>query len=157
MPNYNPYYSQVYPQNYAQNYPQNYNQPTQQTQPQPPQIQNGALVPIPSEMDARNFPVTLGTSVSFKDESLPNVYYSKTMPASQFERPIFKRYRMIEEDISEQTQSAQNESKTTDADNSTIKELKSKIDMLEDEIEGIKKKMVTKTSTKKKEVEDDSE
>lgn len=151
---YNPY---AYQQNYQQYFPQNYNQ---QAQPQPqtqiPQFQNEPFVPIPSEADARNFPVQPGKSVSFKDEYLPDVYYSKTMPASQFERPIFKRYRLIEEDISEQTQTAQNDTVQPVVDNSVIDDLKAKIGALESEIEGIKKKIAAKApAPKKKEVSED--
>lgn len=160
-----------YPQNYPQVYPQpNYyqqqqaqtqnlqQQQTQQAQPQPqmPQFQNEPFVPIPSESDARNFPVQPGKSVSFKDEYLPDVYYSKTMPASQFERPIFKRYRLIEEEITDGIQAKQSEPKQTQIDKSEIDNLKAKVEGLEEEVENIKKKISVKPTGRKKEgVEDE--
>lgn len=63
--------------------------------------QNGEFIPVPNEMYARNYPIAPGKSVTFKDESLPYVYYSKTMGASQFDSPVFKRYRLIEEETTE--------------------------------------------------------
>lgn len=143
----------AYPQYYSQFYPQNYNQ---QSQVQLPQIQNGGLVSVHNEMEARNYPVAIGTSITFKDENAPYIY-NKTMGFSQLDVPKFDKYRLVKEDTSEQTQTMQNGSETAKDDNFIIEDLKSKIDMLENEIEDIKKKISTKTSTKKKEVEDDPE
>lgn len=90
MPNYYNPYQPNYPMG---NYPQ-------QPQPQPqvqPQIQNGGLVFAPSEAYARNYSVAPGNSVLFKDESAPYMY-SKTMGFSQLDQPIFKRFRLVEEE-----------------------------------------------------------
>lgn len=122
---------------YQQNYPMNYNQ------------QNTDFIPVPNETYARNYPVAPGHSVSFKDESIPFVYYSKTMGSSQFDTPIFKRYRLVEE-----TQMAQKQEETEAVDNSALEPINAKIEALEIEIEGIKKKLTTR---RKKEVEDDTE
>lgn len=61
----NPYY----PMNYYPNYP------GYATQGQP--AQSGDFVPIPSEEDARNYPIQRGTSVTFKDDNLPYIYIKK--------------------------------------------------------------------------------
>lgn len=85
---YNPY------NNYNSNYYPNYN-------PNYQQIQNGGLVTIPCEQDARAYPVARGTSVTFRDEKLPYIY-TKTLGFSQMEAPIFEKYRLIKEDIQEE-------------------------------------------------------
>ena len=83
--NYYPQYQQVYPQA----------QPVQQ-------IQNGGLVSVRNEMEARNYPIAPGNSVTFKDETAPYVY-TKTMGFSQLDRPIFDKYRLIKEEPTEET------------------------------------------------------
>ena len=86
VPNYNPYFMQN--QN-MQHYGQNL--PTQQS----------PFVSVRSELEARNYPVAYGNSVTFKDETAPFIY-SKTMGFSQLDKPIFEKYRLIKEDISEE-------------------------------------------------------
>lgn len=150
---YNPY---AYQQNYQQYFPQNYNQQAQQPQaPQPPQIQNGGFVSVHSEAEARNYPVAIGTSITFKDENAPYIY-NKTMGFSQLDVPKFDKYRLVKEDTAEQTQTAQNDTVQPVVDISVIDDLKAKIGALENEIEGIKKKIATKApAPKKKEVSED--
>lgn len=87
-PNFNPYMQQM------------------QQQPQNQQIQNGGLVSVRSEDEARNYPVAPGNSVTFKNESAPFVY-TKTMGFSQLDRPVFERFRLVKED-------AENAPKTDD-------------------------------------------
>lgn len=83
---YNPAFNPFQGQN-----PVGYNQqPTQQ-------IQNGGLVSVRSEDEARNYPVAPGNSVTFKNESAPFVY-TKTMGFSQLDRPVFERFRLVKED-----------------------------------------------------------
>ncbi len=118
MPNYNNPY-QYYPMG---NYPQ-------QPQPQPqvqPQIQNGGLVFAPSEAYARNYSVAPGNSVLFKDESAPYMY-SKTMGFSQLDQPIFKRFRLVEEE----SESVVNTPVKEEVD---IKPIRSAIDSMKKEI-----------------------
>ena len=69
----------------------------QMQQPQNQQIQNGGLVSVRSEDEARNYPVAPGNSVTFKNESAPFVY-TKTMGFSQLDRPVFERFRLVKED-----------------------------------------------------------
>lgn len=78
---YNPY---NFNSNYYPNYQQN-------------QIQNGGLVSIPSEQDARVYPIQHGTSVTFRDEKLPYIY-TKTLGFSQMDLPVFEKYRLTKED-----------------------------------------------------------
>jgi len=75
-------------------------QPQMQQPYQPQQIQNGGFVSAPNEAYARNYSVAPGNSVTFKDESAPYVY-AKTMGFSQFDRPIFEKYRLVKEEPEE--------------------------------------------------------
>lgn len=86
-----PYYPASYNPGYNQ-YPA-----FQQMQQQNQQIQNGGLVSVRSEDEARNYPVAPGNSVTFKNESAPFVY-TKTMGFSQLDRPVFERFRLVKED-----------------------------------------------------------
>lgn len=74
--------------------------PAQNVQTLQPQIQNNGFVMVRSEAEARNFPVALGNSVTFKDETAPYIY-SKTMGFSQLDRPIFEKYKLVKEEIKE--------------------------------------------------------
>lgn len=155
MPNYPNYSSNYNP--YSYQYPQynNIQIPTQQPQ-QMPQIQNGGLVSVHNEAEARNYPIAIGTSITFKDENAPYVY-TKTMGFSQLESPRFDKYRLVKEDVSE----AQAQPDTAKMDlspiNSAIDALKGEIGDLWREIEGLKKKPQDKAQgvqgAKKKEME----
>lgn len=93
MPNY-----QYYPQYYQQ---PNYQMP-QNIQPSvPQQIQNGGFVSVRNENEARSYPVAIGNSVTFKDETEPYVY-TKTMGFSQLDRPIFEKYKLVKEEVEEE-------------------------------------------------------
>ena len=107
-------YNNFYPPYYQQQYPQNNNQ----------QIQNGGFVSVRSEEEARNYPVAIGNSVTFHDETSAHVY-TKTMGCSQFDRPVFKKYKLVEEDVEEQMDPAEIDSVKTD-----IKKLWSEINAL---------------------------
>ena len=129
MPNYfNPYYP-------MQN---NVYQPPQQQQMPQPQIQNGGFVNVRSEDEAKNYPVALGNSVTFKDETSPYIY-TKTMGFSQLDRPIFEKYKLVKEMPAEGSKLTE---KAVDDDNSiksTIDEMKAEIKRIWSEIEDIKK------------------
>lgn len=141
----------AYPQ-YNQFYPQYQQQPYQypQAQVQAPS-NNSGLVPIPSEMDARNYPVALGNSVTFKDENAPYIY-TKTMGFSQLDRPVFEKYRLVKEEaeISQNTPL-----KDTD-DKSIIEDLKGQIEALKEDVSELKKKII-KPKKVIKEVDEDDE
>lgn len=122
---------------YNFNYPYQYGM--QQMQPQiqqpvQPQIQNGGFVSVRSEMEARNYPVAYGNSVTFKDETAPYIY-SKTMGYSQLDRPVFEKYKLVKEDAQETIL----EPKTSEASNSAIESIKGEIGQIWKEIEALKK------------------
>ncbi len=80
------------------NYPylmQNQNYAPQQQQNQSP------FIPVRNELEARNYPVAYGNSVTFKDENAPYVY-SKTMGFSQLDKPVFEKYRLVKENVQEE-------------------------------------------------------
>lgn len=62
-----------------------WNEPTQQL----------GFVGVQNESEARAFPVALGNSVTFRDESQPNTFYTKTMGNSPLDRPIFEKYTLV--------------------------------------------------------------
>lgn len=76
-------------------FPQQMNQMNQINQ------QYSGLIPVPSEADARNYPLAFGVSMSFKDEHAPFIYV-KTMGRSQFDLPTFEKYRLVKEEIKEE-------------------------------------------------------
>lgn len=121
MPNYyNPY-----------QYQQTYNQPATQ------QIQNGGFVSVRNEMEAMNYPIAPGNSITFKDETAPYVY-TKTMGFSQLDRPIFEKYRLVKEDATE-TQNAPHTKVVNNAvDTSAINEIKAEIEAIWSEINALK-------------------
>ena len=59
--------------------------------------QNGSIIHVQSESQAKEWPVAPGNSVTFIDDSAPYCY-TKSMGMSQFDPPIFKRFRLIEEE-----------------------------------------------------------
>lgn len=61
--------------------------------------QNG-FVSVRNEMEARNYPVAYGNSVTFKDETAPYVY-TKTMGFSQLDPPVFEKYKLVKEQVEE--------------------------------------------------------
>lgn len=148
-----PQYS--YPQYQTQAMPQSVQQPVNQ-QPQPvqqqpmPQIQNGGFVSVHDEMEARNYPVAPGNSVTFKDETAPYVY-TKTQGFSQLDRPQFIKYKLLrEDDAAEVVETAEVEHEQyalksdVEAITSQIKDLRSDVDAL----------YVKKPARKKEETED---
>lgn len=165
---YNNYYPQYYPQ--MQNY-QNPNyqmmqqqMPTQQsTIQQSTQAQTG-LIGIPSEADARNYPVAYGNSVTFKDENGPYIY-TKTMGFSQLEPPKFEKYRLIKEEESdtkvEEVKKDYVERPEMKADMTELKtSLKTELDNLKAEIKTVKADVTKLLAAKKKRevvIDDDDE
>ena len=59
-------------------------------------VQNGGFVRVMNEEEARNYPVAPGYSVTFIDDSA-TYCYTKTAGFSQFDRPVFKKYRLLPE------------------------------------------------------------
>lgn len=66
--------------------------------PAPVSTQN-AFIDIANEAEARSYPVEPGKSVAFKDTSEDNVYYTKTSGITALDAPVFKKFRMVEEEL----------------------------------------------------------
>ena len=124
--------------NYFGGYPASYQQyqaPNYQmtAQPQPMQIQNGGFVSVRSAQEAFNYPVALGNSVTFKDETAPFIYV-KTRGFSQLEEPIFEQFQLVKVD---------NSQKAAEPEQAASQEyaLKSDLTVLQEEIDLLKKKV----------------
>ena len=93
------------------------------------------FVGVQNENEARAFPVALGNSVTFRDESQPNTFYTKTMGNSPLERPIFEKYRLVKEDAAV---SAPDASETA----SSIKDIDLSIYALKDDLKAFEGQIV---------------
>lgn len=103
------------------------------------QIQNGGLISVRSEMEARNYPIAPGNSITFKDENSPYVY-TKTMGFSQLDRPTFEKFRLVKEEIaSENVQNASNSAFPAQQVDLSSYALKSELEALRQELEDFKK------------------
>ena len=67
-----------------------------QQKPQAPQIIDGGLVNVQSVDEAKKYPVSRGTCVTFKVEGAPYIC-TKVMGFSMLDQPTFKKFRLIEE------------------------------------------------------------
>lgn len=97
-----------FPTNYNP-YPVQYPQVMGQMQMQQAQPQSSSFIHVQSETQAREWAVAPNTSITFIDDTKPYCY-TKSMGASLLEPPIFKRFKLVEEDISDNTT---NQSTTT--------------------------------------------
>jgi hypothetical protein len=114
-----------------------------------PQISNG-FISVRSEMEARNYPVGLGNSVTFKDENAPYVY-TKTMGFSQLDIPRFEKYKLVKEEPTEAHTEPSNPKGDTLSIEEDIKAIWGEIDALKREVfkpvPQKKKKEVTENDT----------
>lgn len=130
---YQPYSFTPYPNLYSpyQTQQMPIQQPQAQQQPQAVSNANSdsnAFISVRSKAEALNWHVAPGQSVSFKDESEPGRYYSKSRGMSQFDEPVFKSYHLVE-DLDESSEN-QNEKRN---DENTLK-LKEEMDKLIDKV-----------------------
>lgn len=120
------------------------------------QSSNGNIIPVQSEMVARNYPLAPGTSGTFINENEPYCY-TKTMGLNQFDRPVFKRYRLVEEtEPIQNEQSAPTTNETTDTSiaipekiNADIAALRALYDELKLDVEIIKEDINGKSADAK--------
>lgn len=140
---YNNYYQNPYYNSYQQPQ-QSFQQQLgfQQSQPsfQQPQIQNGGFVSVRSAQEAFNYPVALGNSVTFKDETAPYIYV-KTRGFSQLEEPIFEQFKLVKVGSTEnQTNNEKIDitDKTEYVSKSEFEALKNELDFLKKKVFGIK-------------------
>ncbi len=142
-------YPNYYPQYQTQYQAQMPTQAQPQMQPQAqPQMQTNGLISVHNEQEAKNYPIAVGNSITFKDENAPYIY-TKTMGFSQLDRPTFEKYRLVKEDVE-----PQKEALSVEADNTALDELKADIEDMRGEIEALKKKLAPK---KKPKEEDEDE
>lgn len=160
---YNPYASvyQAYPQYQAQpaafaQQPQQYQQSGQA--PMQPQIQNGGFMSVRSEIEAFNYPVALGTSITFKDENAPFIYV-KTRDFSQLKEPVFEKYRLVKEDVGSQPQAEINLplNPAEFATHGDVDALRSEIENLKAQFAVMTTPTQSKTQAKTKEVKKNDE
>ena len=123
------------PYNYYQPYYQQY-QPYSSNQ-QPQQIQNGGFVSVRSAQEAFNYPVALGNSVTFKDETAPYIYV-KTRGFSQLEEPIFEQFQLVKVDNSQKAAEPAQAVSTEYALKSDLSALQQEIDLLKKKISEFK-------------------
>lgn len=126
---YNNFYPQYFPQ-------QNYG--VQQISQQP-QMQT-SFVNVRSELEARNYPVGYGNSITFKDETQPYVY-TKTMGFSQLDRPVFEKYRLVKEEAQESPQTPQGGEHTTYATKTELGALRDVVEALQNKVSNIRKEL----------------
>lgn len=163
QPNYynqpNPYYQQMQNQAMMQQNQQMQNAQQQSQQMQQPAIQQSGFVLVPSEQEARNYPVAPGNSVTFKDENAPYCYV-KTMGFNQLDRPTFERYRLVKEDSPVTPQNAATSADGAEGSKDTAYALKSDLTAIWSELDALKEKLKAqdeKKPTKKKVIEVEAE
>lgn len=150
--------------------------PNQQTAPinnMPQSMNNVGFVRVQSEEEARRYPVAPGGSVTFIDENAPYCY-TKSVDMSQLDRPIFKKFRLVEESGNEATEQTNETSKTEQAPKINFddfvkckdfeniqleyQKLKSKVEKIQEEIESFsinQQNQPIKSKSKKESVKDE--
>ena len=134
---YNNFYS-GYP-SYQPYQQQNYQMAAPQQQQQL-QIQNGGFVSVRSAQEAFNYPVALGNSVTFKDETAPYIYV-KTRGFSQLEEPVFEQFQLVKVNAAQKASETPVQAIEAREGNDTEYALKSDTAALWDEIEVLKKRL----------------
>lgn len=81
-------------------YQQGYMQYPQYQMPQQPQ--QTSFIRVQNEMQAREWSVAPNCSATFIDDNAPYCY-TKSMGVSQFDTPVFKKFRLVEEVETSQT------------------------------------------------------
>lgn len=96
---FNPFFNQ-YQQAQMQQYQPNMMMPQNMAMQQP---QNSTIIHVQSEAQAREWTVAPNSSVTFIDDSSPYCY-TKSMGMSMLEPPVFKRFRLVEEEAEQTVQ-----------------------------------------------------
>lgn len=103
---------------------------------QPQKEDRFGIISVNGEQQARDWPLAPGSSLTFKDETAPYIY-TKTMGFSQFDVPVFEKYRLIKE-ANPNTQEEQKFDATMfDNLNKENSQTKETINVLENEINNI--------------------
>lgn len=122
-------------------------QQPQTQQMQQPTIQQSGFVLVPSEQEARNYPVAPGNSITFKDERAPYCYV-KTMGFNQLDPPTFERYRLVKEETPVTAQNAPAAQDSTESGKHTEYALKSDLDAIRNELDALREKLKAQTERK---------
>ena len=124
--------------NFAGYYPNYGNSPYQQMLQMQQQQQNtNTFIHVPSEEVARAYTVVPGGSVTFINDNAPYCY-TKTAGVNQFDTPVFRKFRLVEETSVEQqkpTQNGQSDSSpkvTPETLSTEIESLRARVQAIED-------------------------
>ena len=109
----------------------------QQYQQAPQTIQNGGFVSVRSAQEAFNYPVALGNSVTFKDETAPYIYV-KTRGFSQLEEPVFEQFQLVKVDNSQKVAESAQITSTEYALKSDLLAFQQEIDLLKKKVSEFK-------------------
>lgn len=93
-----------------------------------------SFVTVRNEIEARNYPVGFGNSVTFKDETAPYIY-TKSMGMSPMDTPVFEKYRLIKEEAD----LPHTETKEAKANTLSAEEIDERFAVIWNEIKALKK------------------
>ena len=122
-------------------YPPGYSPYMQYQQPQ-----QASFIRVQSEMQAREWPIAPGNSMTFIDDNSPYCY-TKSMGMSQFDAPVFKRFRLVEEEPAQNVQNATESPSQTDSIDLSAYMLKSDFEPFKSLLERIEKELFDNESS----------
>jgi len=134
-------YGGYYPNN------QNWQSPPSQTLPAAhpqfiQQVQNMGYIPVPNEDMARNYPVAPGNSLAFRSED-GNYMYVKSMGFSQYDKPVFDKYELVNEPLNiKESEPVMEEPVAARDYDSEIDALGEELNSIREEVEHLKKQQV---------------
>lgn len=111
--------------------------------------QSGGFIRVQNEEQAREWHVAPGGSITFIDENAPYCY-TKSMGLSQFDSPVFKKFKLVEEAISEPRKApnlAQGENPYNFITPDEWAQIKGKIKQIEQRLEAIQHEPVNVSKT----------
>lgn len=131
----------------AQTIPQPMQQPAQPSQNAVNNTGNSntGFIPVKSREEAEQWPVAPGASVTFKDESKPYQYYSKSRGLSQFDEAVFESYHLVKDGDDNENNAEKKESKYALKDE--FDKLLNKVDQISEQIGKLTKEMTVKPQT----------
>lgn len=103
------------------------------------QQQNNNFIHVPSEDVARAYTVAPGGSVTFINDNAPYCY-TKTAGMNQFDTPIFRKFRLVEETISPEQQKTSQDAQTNMVNDFISDSVKCELDKLRSRIEILENK-----------------
>ena len=153
------YYNQFYPTQMQPNYPTQMRPNSYPAQMnvgvmQPNQNQSGGFISVPTEDLVMSYPVEPGKCVTFKIEGKP-IVMEKSMSFSQLEAPKIERYRLVKEDAVQSSYKPENNDLDIKPVYDSIDTIKSEIEALWKELEGIKNVSNKRSNNSKREKDGD--